>query len=81
MPAEPRFIPGHRAEQLRVKADQRGDAHVIRLDVMQPLTSHAPTLIVRGQPTLIPMESVSDLILALDAVRREHMEGASNDRP
>lgn len=75
MPAEPRFIAGHKAEQLRVKADQRGDVPVIRLDVMEPLTTHAPTLSVLGRPVLIPMGAVSALLEALDAVRREHMEG------
>lgn len=74
-----RMAPGFGREVFRVRSATRGDAPAVRIELMQPLASHSDVLTVVGRPLLVPLDRLSELIEAMDHVRREHME--AEDRP
>lgn len=62
-----RLIDGTRAERVRVKAATRDGRPVVRIDLLEPLTSHCGSLTVVGRPLSIPIANVPALIDALAA--------------
>lgn len=59
------FVDTLRGARLRVRPDVRDGLAVVRIDYMEPLTSHTSNLTVVGKPAYVPAERVNDLCEAL----------------
>lgn len=67
-----RLIPGTRAEKIRVRADTRDGRPVVRLDLLEPVASHASgSMTVKGPAVMVPVAHVTALLEALYAARVE----------
>lgn len=70
-----RLVEGFGADRFRVKAAIRNGARAVKLELLAPLTAHTPgTLATVGRALVIPLDRLTPLIEALDAVRREMLE-------
>lgn len=76
--AAARLVDGFGAERFRLRLARRAEALAVKVDLVRPLAAHAPDLLMSvGPGLLVPLGQISPLIEALDAVRREAMEGAA----
>lgn len=67
-----RLIPGTRAEKIRVRADTRDGRPVVRIDLLEPIASHAgSSMTVKGPALMVPIASVTTLLEALYAAKVE----------
>lgn len=75
-PSNPgRLVEGFGSDRFRVRIARKGDAPAVKVELVQPIASHAPDVLMPvGKALFVPLDRISALIEALDAAKRETME-------
>lgn len=64
-----RFVPGTRAEQIRVRSETRDGRPCVQVALLERVASHTSAMSVVGRPIMVPVAHVTALIEALYAAR------------
>jgi hypothetical protein len=70
----PRIVEVGGREALRLRPAIRGGGPAVQLQALTLIASHSDAWSVAGRPLVVPLDRLTALIEALDAVRREVLE-------